>query len=678
MCYYFCNSNSGGITHLSDPGMLERARDVLDRAARERGFLAGCNALFLELPLEHVGGGVEAFREAVAKGDFLRVKAPFRVPRRAGLRVGAARAREAMLLAHLSEFVPVDPALGNFLPASVVRGYVEDRWRAARECGILPLAVAGMGGAAAAADPDYEGMRQQLMRMTRVPLLPRPWSHQGDEDFVYINLGNTYDEALLTAWYNTVFKPNFPLEDEVESLESLQKGLLATAGEGEDDPHMLLEIVLAVRWEGSKVIIGGGVVYEYYLDSNCGLISFLVVARVARGKGLSRKLVERASEGLDVLSIEEGGCLSGCNAIFLETNMVQSLTVEQDVMDPRVRQLIYQKMGFKLVDFPYVMPPLAPGKPKVFFLLLLVKVTRKIPSNPTDPTERYLPAVLLQRFLSDLWSHFEQYGRLQCPRVEDPDFILAMEKLEYAEQLPLRDYPWIKGSPWTFINLREVNDAELRETALEALAKAYPERDLSVIRASLDLAELPLGQPSYSLVVALEPPMQESDTADEEDPELQLAGVCVAAYVPNINVGRLFLTLCVPEAETSLRLQLVEQVEALLDSYALDNGHLGGCTLFASVMSDNVADANSTMTALVTRDNASELTFLQVTGLHFEADRSDLQLVMRGEEIPLDDNAVAYLPSRLLMDYAAAVGSPSIEDLLERKSWLLQEVQTEP
>ena len=40
------------------------------------------------------------------------------------------------------------------------------------------------------------------------------------------------------------------------------------------------------------MVIGGGVVYEYYFDSNCGLISFLVVSRVARGQGLSRELVE--------------------------------------------------------------------------------------------------------------------------------------------------------------------------------------------------------------------------------------------------------------------------------------------------------------------------------------------------------------------------------------------------
>jgi hypothetical protein len=77
--------------------------------------------------------------------------------------------------------------------------------------------------------------------------------------------------------------------------------------------------------------------------------------------------------------VEDGGALAGCNAIFLETNAAQAVTMEQDVMDPRLRHLIYYNMGFRLLDFPYVMPPLDLGKPKVTFLLLLVYVTPKIP-----------------------------------------------------------------------------------------------------------------------------------------------------------------------------------------------------------------------------------------------------------------------------------------------------------
>jgi GNAT superfamily N-acetyltransferase len=126
--------------------------------------------------------------------------------------------------------------------------------------------------------------------------------------------------------YYQILKPNFPMDDEVESLDSFKQGLLA---EPNDDDAMLLEIVLAVRWEGNQSVIGGGVVYEYYFDSNCGLVSFLVVSRVARGQGLSRILVEMAAQELEVLSVEDGGALAGCNAIFLETNAAQAVTMEQ-------------------------------------------------------------------------------------------------------------------------------------------------------------------------------------------------------------------------------------------------------------------------------------------------------------------------------------------------------------
>jgi hypothetical protein len=123
-------------------------------------------------------------------------------------------------------------------------------------------------------------------------------------------------------------------------------------------------------------------------------------------------------------------------------------------MDPRLRHLIYHKMGFKLVDFPYVMPPLGLGMPKVYYLLLLVYMTHKIPTDPILE-ERFLPGILLQRFFHDQWKHAQQYGRLACLPEEDPDFAVTVGSLELTARVPLRDYPWVKSRPWTIIDLRE-------------------------------------------------------------------------------------------------------------------------------------------------------------------------------------------------------------------------------
>jgi hypothetical protein len=222
-----------------------------------------------------------------------------------------------MLLAHLGEFIPVDPVLGDFLPSNVLISMITARWRCALQFGMI---------AALESNPAFAQMIQSLLAVTKVPLSDLPWTRIKSDEWVYINLGRNYDEELLTQWYNTVFKPNFPIEDEVESLEALQKGLL---DEPKDDDAMLLEVILVLKWEGPKAIIGGGVVYEYYFDSNCGLISFLVVSKNARGQRLSSELVERAAAELNVLSINDGGALAGCNAIFLETNAAQSVTMEQ-------------------------------------------------------------------------------------------------------------------------------------------------------------------------------------------------------------------------------------------------------------------------------------------------------------------------------------------------------------
>ncbi len=44
---------------------------------------------------------------------------------------------------------------------------------------------------------------------------------------------------------------------------------------------------------------------------------------------------------------------------------IEKVTVQQDVMDPRMRHTIYHKMGFRLLDFEYVMPPLGKGYEKL-------------------------------------------------------------------------------------------------------------------------------------------------------------------------------------------------------------------------------------------------------------------------------------------------------------------------
>lgn len=81
-----------------------------------------------------------------------------------------------------------------------------------------------------------------------------------------------------------------------------------------------LHIILALRWhDGTGIALGGGITFEYYPSTNCGLLTYLIVHRSSRGQGLASVLVERAVHLLQQTARRRGH-LAGCNAILLETN----------------------------------------------------------------------------------------------------------------------------------------------------------------------------------------------------------------------------------------------------------------------------------------------------------------------------------------------------------------------
>jgi len=166
------------------------------------------------------------------------------------------------------------------------------------------------------------------------------------------------------------------------------------------------------------------------------------------------------------------GHLAGCNAILLETNSAEKVTVQQDVMDPRMRHTIYHKMGFRLLDFEYVMPPLGKGFEKLKGVLLLtVYLTQHIPWLPLTHGGKYyyLPSVLLKNFISGQWQHAYSSGRTSLQAQSDTDFRMSIDQIELREKIPLLDLPWGDGKDWTVVDLWEDYDEDL----LDAFYRKY-------------------------------------------------------------------------------------------------------------------------------------------------------------------------------------------------------------
>jgi len=173
-----------------------------------------------------------------------------------------------------------------------------------------------------------------------------------------------YDQGMLAKFYNECMIPSFGMfANELEDL-SVWEGNLTRS----DDPEKYKLHVLIIREKSAPDVILGGVATEYYPKSGCALMTYIVTSPAARGKGVSRPLIDEVIRTMDADAKEAG--LPACKAIFLETNDDSKVEASADVMAPKVRQQIFEKLGFVLLKFGYVQPPLGVGKEACFNLIL--------------------------------------------------------------------------------------------------------------------------------------------------------------------------------------------------------------------------------------------------------------------------------------------------------------------
>lgn len=122
-----------------------------------------------------------------------------------------------------------------------------------------------------------------------------------------------------------------------------------------------------VALDGDSIV--GGVTYEHYPRSNCGLVTYLLVAPEARKRGLGRRLfTEAARELYD----------AGAHAVFGE--------VHRDAPETLAR---FVRWGACVLDVPYVQPSLGPGLPRDAGLCLIVH-----PPVPATVDERVVNAFI--------------------------------------------------------------------------------------------------------------------------------------------------------------------------------------------------------------------------------------------------------------------------------------------
>lgn len=121
---------------------------------------------------------------------------------------------------------------------------------------------------------------------------------------------------------------------------------------------------------GEREAVLGGVAFEYYPQSRCGLLTYIAIDPAARGHGLARPLAERALSGLREAAHAHGATLA---AALAEAERPERLDPAdpQAVRAARRRLAILARLGARRLQVGYVQPELPGGDGRADHLMLL-------------------------------------------------------------------------------------------------------------------------------------------------------------------------------------------------------------------------------------------------------------------------------------------------------------------
>ena len=182
------------------------------------------------------------------------------------------------------------------------------------------------------------------------------------------------DGELLAAFYEDVYLGAFAHQR--EPIEAWQRAL---AG---GEPYAWSVIVAgdALR-DPARRRIDGGIVFERYPRSGCGLVTYLVVAPHARRGGLGARLLARAREAL-----------AGAPLVLGEVHV-------PDSDEARARIAWFARRGARVLDVRYVQPDLGYGRDHLLKMIAFF--------DGAPPPELDVDGDALARFLREFYETVE-------------------------------------------------------------------------------------------------------------------------------------------------------------------------------------------------------------------------------------------------------------------------------
>ncbi|EFA76800.1 histidine kinase [Heterostelium album PN500] len=443
--------------------LIQRAVDILDRNAVERGNLAGCNAIFLETA--HFSNNSTTTstttttknntdnrimetsychefldRMGWRKVDFSYVQPPLSVDKKPSGKLSLA--------VLVTKRIPQSRPDCHYLPASLLLEFTTNYWRF--NC--------SANGYAMDDDVDYQHMIENLSRREKIPLLHIPWSRP----FTFIDLSTDYHEDLLQEYCNLSQQQQQQQSQDYFSHWKYQlvRGRSAMSLE---DFHLVL--ATSYNQETRKSEIVGGVSFSYLHNGNCGVIHNLYTKEsidnnnndsnndinnnnqsISQYKGwdIAKELLEQAVDTLNRNSHSRTHII-GPNAIFFEVpNKVNNnIDINNSInnnnnsnsLKPIYYTSILEKQGwFKLDIINYISPMKTSAvatnnnnnnnininnnnsnNTSLLSWTLCILKTPKLPSDSSttlsgreeqQQQQQYIPIDILKIFLGQYWASY--------------------------------------------------------------------------------------------------------------------------------------------------------------------------------------------------------------------------------------------------------------------------------
>lgn len=170
-------------------------------------------------------------------------------------------------------------------------------------------------------------------------------------EYIEIDVNNKESLKIFEKFYKEILSCSFninELETQEQLIDTLNKknnGFF-----GKNSYHII------VFFDKNNIV--GGIIYDYFMKENCGLIEYIVTNPNLKRSGFASKIFEKTCILLNEESKRNG--YSKLDFVCCE--------VEKKINGKKENHYFWEKYSFKPLDFEYLQPPLEEGKELVTFM----------------------------------------------------------------------------------------------------------------------------------------------------------------------------------------------------------------------------------------------------------------------------------------------------------------------